>query len=254
MTNSKIVSIHSFRGGTGKSNTTANIAASVARSGKRVAVVDTDIQSPGIHVLFGFEEGDIKNSLNDFLWGHCAIKDASYDVSNLLQKHSNKGRIFLVPSSIKTGDIARILKEGFDFDLLCDGFYELIDELELDYLFIDTHPGLNEETLLSISISDIMIIVLRPDSQDFQGTAVTVEVARRLGVPKLLLTINKALPNLDFGDLKQKVEKTYNVPLAGILPHSEDMMHLQSNGIFYLHQPNHPLSKVITSIAKEISK
>ncbi len=35
----------------------------------------------------------------------------------------------------------------------------------------------------------------------------TVEVARRLGVPKLLLMINKALPNLDFGDLKKKVGK-----------------------------------------------
>ena len=49
----KIVSIHSFRGGTGKSNTTANLASQVALTGKRVGIVDTDIQSPGIHVLFG---------------------------------------------------------------------------------------------------------------------------------------------------------------------------------------------------------
>ena len=50
---SRIVSIHSFRGGTGKSNTTANLAAILAASGRRVGVIDTDIQSPGIHVLFG---------------------------------------------------------------------------------------------------------------------------------------------------------------------------------------------------------
>src|SRR5262245_53203 len=49
----KIIAIHSFRGGTGKSNTTANIAALLAADGRRVGVIDTDIQSPGIHVLFG---------------------------------------------------------------------------------------------------------------------------------------------------------------------------------------------------------
>ena len=56
MANRKIVSIHSFRGGTGKSNTTANLASQVALAGKRVGIVDTDIQSPGIHVLFGLDE------------------------------------------------------------------------------------------------------------------------------------------------------------------------------------------------------
>lgn len=50
---SKIISIHSFRGGTGKSNTTANLAALLALAGQRVGVIDTEIQSPGIHVLFG---------------------------------------------------------------------------------------------------------------------------------------------------------------------------------------------------------
>ena len=54
----QIISIHSFRGGTGKSNTTANIAALLAAGGRRVGVVDTDIQSPGIHVLFRHGRGE----------------------------------------------------------------------------------------------------------------------------------------------------------------------------------------------------
>lgn len=53
---SKIVSVHSFRGGTGKSNVTANLATLTALEGLRVGIVDTDVQSPGIHVLFGFDE------------------------------------------------------------------------------------------------------------------------------------------------------------------------------------------------------
>ena len=50
----RIMSVHSFRGGTGKSNTTANLAAFLALRGLRIGVVDTDIMSPGIHVLFGW--------------------------------------------------------------------------------------------------------------------------------------------------------------------------------------------------------
>jgi len=42
----QIVSIHSYRGGTGKSNLTANLATAIALTGKRVGIVDTDIQSP----------------------------------------------------------------------------------------------------------------------------------------------------------------------------------------------------------------
>lgn len=41
-----IVSVHSYRGGTGKSNTTANLAALLAAEGRRVGVIDTDLQSP----------------------------------------------------------------------------------------------------------------------------------------------------------------------------------------------------------------
>ena len=65
---SKIISVHSYRGGTGKSNTTANLASIIARDGNRVGIVDTDIQSPGIHVLFGFSESNMDRSLNDYLW------------------------------------------------------------------------------------------------------------------------------------------------------------------------------------------
>ncbi len=250
---SKIVSIHSFRGGTGKSNSTANLAALVARSGKRVGIVDTDIQSPGIHVLFGFNDEKIKYTLNDYLWGNCAIEETAYDVSSVLkEKTSQRNKIYLIPSSIKARDITRILREGFDFGMLNDGFQDLIDELELDYLFIDTHPGLNEETLLSLTISDILVLILRPDNQDFQGTAVTVEVARKLQVPKMLLLINKALPALDFDALRQQVEKIYNAPVAGILPLSEEMVQLASSDLFCLRYPNHPISQEMQKVAKQI--
>jgi len=252
---SVIISVHSFRGGTGKSNVTANLAAIVASYGKRVGIVDTDIQSPGIHILFGFDEEKMKRSLNDFLWGNCEIQDAAYDVTGVFrEKVPAESKIFLIPSSLRSGEITKVLREGYDVGLLNEGFSQLIDALNLDYLFIDTHPGLNEETLLSITISDILLLLLRPDRQDFQGTAVTVEIARKLEVPKMLLMVNKALPSLNFESLKQKVESIYNVSVAGILPVSEEMIQLGSSDLFCLKEPQHPFSQVISKVAQQIIK
>jgi MinD-like ATPase involved in chromosome partitioning or flagellar assembly len=253
----KIVSVHSFRGGTGKSNLIANLAATMAMQGKNIGIIDTDIQSPGIHVIFGLDEDKMDRSLNDYLWGHCQLKDAVYDVGDVLetpdrQTTNTNGNLYLIPSSIKAGEIARVLREGYDVGRLNDGLQEIIGTLDLDYLLIDTHPGLNEETLLSIAISDVLVVILRPDRQDFQGTAVTVDVARKLQVPKMLLVVNKALPTLDFDKLHQKVEKTYKTPVAGIVPLSEELVELASSDIFCLDYPEHPFSKTVTGIASEI--
>jgi hypothetical protein len=136
--------------------------------------------------------------------------------------------------------------------VLTDGFRKLMKTFRLDYLFLDTHPGLNEETLLSILLSDTLVLVLRPDQQDFQGTAVTVEVARKLKLKKLLLVVNKALPKLDFESLRQQVQKTYNAPVAGILPVSEEMIELGSAGLFSLKYPEHPFSQGVREIAAQV--
>lgn len=250
---SKVVSVHSYRGGTGKSNTTANLATMIARQGYRVGIVDTDIQSPGIHVLFGFGEDDLERSLNDYLWGRRSISDVAYDVTSVLEgEGGDRSKVYLVPSSVKAGEIARVLREGYDVGLLNEGFRELIETLKLDYLFIDTHPGLNEETLLSITISDVLVLILRPDQQDYQGTAVTIDIARKLEVPKLLIVVNKAPQVLDFNQLKQRIEETYDAPVAGILPHSDDMMVLASTGIFTIKYPNNPLTGVVEAIAHQV--
>lgn len=248
---SKIVSVHSYRGGTGKSNTTANLATTVASEGLRVGIVDTDIQSPGIHVLFGLDESKINRSLNDYLWGNCAIEDTAINITPPAVA-AKGGTVFLIPSSIKAGEIARILREGYDVGLLNDGFQDLLERLKLDYLFIDTHPGLNEETLLSIAISDVVVLILRPDKQDFQGTAVTVEVARKLNVARMLLVVNKAWPKLDFAALKSQVENTYNAPVAAIFPLTDEMVQLGSAGVFSLEYPHHPLAQKMRDLAKQV--
>jgi MinD-like ATPase involved in chromosome partitioning or flagellar assembly len=248
---SKIVSVHSFRGGTGKSNTTANLAALIAARGRRVGVVDTDIASPGIHVLLNLQEDQIVHSLNDYLWGKCEIRETAHDVTENVGSDVH-GRVFLVPSSVNAGEIARVLREGYDVGLLNDGFRDLIGALDLDILMIDTHPGLNEETLLSIAISDLLLIILRPDQQDYQGTGVTVEVARRLSVPQMMLVVNKVPAVFAEAEVKARVESAYGAEVVAVLPHSDEMMALASAGVFVTRYPGHPITEVLEQVAERL--
>ncbi|MCC7119298.1 MAG: MinD/ParA family protein [Anaerolineales bacterium] len=257
MSKGKIVSIHSFRGGTGKSNTTANLAAQVALTGKRVGVVDTDIQSPGIHVLFGLDETKMGKTLNDFLHDKASIREVGFQVGENTGDAEGRAKLagknlWLFPSSIRGREISQILKEGIDFNRLNEGLQSTITEFDLDYLFIDTHPGLNEETLLSIATSDILIIILRPDNQDIQGTSVTVDIARSLDVPNLLLMVNKALPKYDFQTIKNDIESKFNAPVAGILPLSFDLADNASQDLFSLKYPDHAWSTALRGVASAI--
>ena len=245
----KLLSLHSFRGGTGKSNITANLATVLALAGRRVGIVDTDIQSPGIHIIFDLGEERVNHTLNDYLWEKCPIVDAAYDVT---PQSVTQGKVFLVPSSIRINEISRILHEGYDARRLKDGFRELIRGLSLDYLVIDTHPGLNEETLLSIAISNTLIIILRPDQQDFQGTSVTLEVAKKLGVPNMFLVLNKALPENDSNAYRAQLQDTYDTQVGAVLPMAMEIVRLASGGVFYLLHPKHRFSKEIQSLTESI--
>ncbi len=252
----KIISIHSFRGGTGKSNVTANVAVLLAAEGRRVAVIDTDLQSPGIHVLFGLKPQDFKHALNDFLFGQCEINQTAHDVTaNLNLAAGNnplQGQIFLIPSSMKTGEIARILREGADVDRLRDGIRRLVSALNLDALLIDTHPGINEETLLSIASSDTLGVILRPDQQDYQGTHITVEVARKLRIKRMMLIVNKTPKIFNLDSVKAEVSQTYNCEVGAVLPHSDAMMNLGSAEIFVLRYPQDPITGALKELASSL--
>ncbi|HVL50631.1 MAG TPA: MinD/ParA family protein [Actinomycetota bacterium] len=249
---SRIVAIHSFRGGTGKSNTAANVASLLAADGRRVGVVDLDILSPGIHVLFGLDQSGMGHTLNTYLWGKCELTEAAHDVTPA--QLNGGGRIWLVPSSVQPHDIARVIHDGYDVAMLNDGFRALIKDLALDVLILDTHPGLNEETLLSLALSHTLAIVLRPDHQDYEGTQVTVTIARKLKVPNILLVVNKTPEVFDSDEVRERVATTYDCPVAAVLPHSDDLMVLSSSGIFSLRYPAHPMTERYRQIAAALMR
>ena len=77
----------------------------------------------------------------------------------------------------------------------------------------------------------------------------TVEVARKLSVPQMVLLVNKVPTTFDFEEVKTRVEETYNCEVAAVLPHSDEMMALASAGVFVLHYPDH----IVTSELKKVA-
>jgi MinD-like ATPase involved in chromosome partitioning or flagellar assembly len=254
----KIVSVHSFRHGTGNSNLAANLAVSIAQHGHRVGILDTDKQASGIHTLFGLDEDQTDHALNYYLWSGVGIQEATQPLSPLLKINHGEiavmgGGICLTPSNIKINEIAQLLREGYDTSTLSQGISELSHRLQLDYLLIDTNPGLSEDTLLAIALSDILVLVLCLDQQNFQGIALMLDVAQKLGVAKILLVANQVLPDYLQEDVRQQLEATYGHPVAGVLPFSQELLTLASRDIFCLRYPDHPLSKAVRAIAQQIT-
>jgi septum site-determining protein MinD len=248
----RIISVHSYRGGTGKSNITANLAWLLARRGRRVAVLDTDLQSPGVHLVLGLEKDRITETLTDFLFGKCEMEDVAYDMTATAEVLTPGGALFLLPSSMRVESITRILAEGYDVGRLESHLRKLMTGLSLDVLFIDTHPGLNKETMLTTTLSDSLVLLIRPDSQDFHGTAVVLEVAKRLGVPHIAMVANKVSSRLDPASVVEKIKAAFGYEVLGVLPLDEEVAALGSRGLFAARHPAHPVTAELARIAERL--
>jgi MinD-like ATPase involved in chromosome partitioning or flagellar assembly len=243
---SQIISVHSFRRGAGKSILAANIAALMALSGLRVGVVDADTHAPTIHLLLGLDEGQLRYLLADVLSGKCAIEQAAYEVTSGLGA-GVKGRLYVVPASAPVGEMGHRSRDSHDVELLNAGFHRLIDKLALDVLIIDNGAGLSEETMPSIAIADVALIILRHDNREYQGTSVFVEITHKLDVARILLIANEVPQVFDFADVSQQVRQIYQSEVAGVLPYAEEMNTLGSAELFVVRYPDH----VITATLKQ---
>lgn len=245
---SNVIAIHSFRRGSGRSTLTANLGALLASDGFRVGIMDTDFQAPSQHLYLGLSEGEIVHTLNSYLRDEVAITQAAYDLSSRNNTISN-GKLVLVPASGSPSDIVHILQVPYNFEKLNEGLEDLEDAFGLDYILLDVTAGLNEDTLTTIVLASTLIIVMRPDRQDYQGTAVSIEIAQSLGVPRLLLVLNDMPDNLESNQVRTELEQTYQCEVAALLLHSDTMLALGSSKTMILHDPQDPFVKQLGSLA-----
>jgi septum site-determining protein MinD len=232
----KVITVHSFRRSAGRSSLVANLGVLMAEEGRKVALLDTDFQAPSLHLLLQLPEDKLRNTLNDYLWGDCGIQAVVHEASDWLNIPT-PGRLYLLPASPNITHIMRMLAGSYDFEKLDQGLCELLQDLDLDYLILDAAAGLNQDTLFSMALSNTVVIMMRPDKQDYQGTAVTVEVARTLGDVRLLLVLNDIPDEIDPCQARKELESSYNCEAAALLPHSDGMLALASRGLLAQQDP-----------------
>lgn len=256
-THGKIVSVWSSSVEADRQIFIANLAAQAALTGMRVGLADTDFHFPITHNMFGFDVSKPWKTLSDFLDGRATIGEVGLpihesvgqieEISKLAYTH-----MWLFPASVNPRDIIRIDNVGFDTRLLNDGFRDACKKFNLDCLFINQPSNLNEGTLISIAISNALIIVVRPDNKDYHETAMMADVVRQLEIPNLFLTINKTLPKYDFAELKSRFEQTYGIPVLGVLPPFVDIENYANTGIFSINFPSHIWSRGLCSFAQTL--
>lgn len=266
----KIISLYSFRDGTGKSTIAANLAVAMAKKKRNVGIIDTNLYAPGLHHFFLVQ--NMNCYLNDYLINPAiSISQALHTLNFKVDQVECK--IDFVPSSPKIGDIANIFKTELDYQCLCHGFKDITEQKKLDYLIVDCPAGIREPDLLSMSISDAIIIVSRLDKQDFQEATMALEIIQKLEIPKKMLIMNQVITNnIDKDELTAKVQNFFKnqATVIGILPQSESIREFavpkklyklsslsptdesDISGLFSANYPEDPWSKEIEKIANKV--
>ena len=246
----KIVTFHSFRRGTGRTNLMASLAVLLARQGKRVGIVDTNMQSPSAHLLFDLPDDEINQTLDKYLWGESELDQVIYDVG----KYVGIGNelLYLIPSSDDVLRIIRVLKDGYNNELLITAYSQFSKLRDLDYLFIDSSSGLSEDILLSMSVTDILLIVMRLDGQDYQGVSMTLDIAKRLNLPRSLIVVNDTPSSYGQDTVEKEIATGFDCEVGAVLPHSEEFLALASEEIFTVRYPQHPITKLMEELVNKL--
>lgn len=246
------VAVHSYKGGTGKTTIVANVAVALALKGRRVGVMDMDLEGPGLHVFFDIDPSELRFTLNDVLAGVAAPEAACVRMSEKMSL--NGGEIFYSPASVRVAEIMRTLKTGFELDQFENAIRRLQEKFGLHYLLIDTHPGIMHDTLLALGVCDHQMLVSRVDQQDIFGTGIMIEVSSTFGKPAHLV-LNMIPPRVRESEVlkfARVMGAHFTVDMAGWLPFSEEIIGSLSRSVLTLKQPRHAIAAKFRQIADSI--
>lgn len=243
------VAVHSFKGGTGKSTLTANLAVSLALEGRRVGVLDLDLAGPGLHVLFELKPDEMTHTLNDYLLGSCSASDIAIDLTGKMRL--KQGSLVFVPASFKAEDIVRVLSKGYEIETFRRALDLMSKLYNLDYMIIDTHPGIEKSTLVSLGVCDISITVSRVDSQDIFGTGVMLEVTKVLEKPQILIA-NMIPPGVDKEKVKARLETLFATKVVTVIPFYTEILRALSSEIFVLKNPDHEYTATLRPLIEAL--
>ena len=170
----KVITFHSYKGGTGKSFLSLNTAAYLAKvEKKRVIILDFDFRAPTLVHKFRPQKSKI-HFLNEFLEGKQDIDGVIFDKTAFLQNGEEGNFLFNVAyASPYSRDMQEMQMKTRQWQqraltILMGGLLRIKDKY--DIILIDSSPGVTYDSLNAMSSSDAVILVATPDFVDVQGT------------------------------------------------------------------------------------
>ena len=237
---SEVIVITSGKGGVGKTTTTANIGTGLAKLGKKVVMIDTDIGLRNLDVVMGLENRIVYN-LVDVVEGNCRLKQA-------LIKDKRYSNLFLLPSAQtrdKTAVNAEQLKE------ICDTLKE-----ENDFVLVDCPAGIEQGFQNAVAGASEAIVVTTPEMsaiRDADRIIGLLESKEEIKSYKLLL--NRVRPSLIKSNEMMGVDDVVEIlscPLVGIIPEDTGIITSTNKGEPIVNDENALAGKAYRNVAQRI--
>jgi MinD-like ATPase involved in chromosome partitioning or flagellar assembly len=252
---SKIIAVHSYKGGTGKTLISVNLAATLAKRGKKVCLFDLDFRAPSLFAILKVENAECW--LNDYLNGICDINKVLVDLSSRIQ---GNGKFVVGLANPATEAIRDISAKDRKWEMHALGRLlslrnTLLSDQEFDYLILDTSPGLQYSSINAIVAADFVIVATTGDRSDVNGTRRMLQELYNLFEKKTGLVLNKVLDSTSKSkkdEMHDKVKTVYQVPLIGVVPCFCEILRAEGNFIFVQDKPDHPFTKILDEMAKKI--
>jgi len=253
----KVIAVHSYKGGTGKTILSINLAAALVKHGKKVCLMDLDFRAPSLSTLLKVEKADYW--LNDYLNGICGIDKVLIDLTERIR---DGGKLFVGLANPTTEAIRDISAKDRKWEMRALGRLlslrnTLLNDKGFDYLVFDTSPGLQYSSINAIVSADLVIVASTLDKSDVEGTKRMLKELYDLFEKKTRIVTNKVLYGENIKsvkDVRSQMEELYGVPILGVIPCFCDVSRAKGTLIFIEDKPDHPFTKIMDEMATELEK
>ncbi len=207
----EVIVVTSGKGGVGKTTTSANVGPGLAKLGKKVCLIDTDIGLRNLDVVMGLENRIVYN-LVDVVEGNCRVKQA------LIRDKRHQG-LYLMPSA-QTRDKSAVSPGQM---------IKVIEHLreQFDYIILDCPAGIEQGFQNAIAGADRALVVTTPEVSAIRDADRIVGLLEANGFKKMDLIINRLrLDMVKRGDMMSATDVVdiLAVPLIGIVPDDENVV------------------------------
>ena len=259
MTPGTVLTVHSYKGGTGKSIISTNLATIFSQEGNDVCLIDLDLRAPSLDKVFGAEGR--KFWVNDFLDGKCEPSDILFDVS---KDRKLKGRLFVALANPSMGAIREAVttdrkKEMRALHRLLMLKEHLLKKMAMDYVILDTNPGLSYTSINSIVVADLVLVISTWDASDLAGAQGMISELYSMLEKRAIVLMNKIPKQLLIDEATRKrltdqFKKAFKLPVIDLLPCYCEVLRQERSAIMTLDRPRHPFSRSLVGVAKRIEE